>query len=216
MKKIEEFHAMSNADGDFDGQKLFLSVKQRFIGLQNPFLDTLVAVAGGHGWSGGIFTGAHLCAVATYALCDGLNGKTDPSFTPIARGMDIFMNTEYRGGVGFYKEAFGFHSILEIVHPDAGSMYVDAVYGQLDGSWAGKFLIFEQDSLGVHYSTSKDVGERWKISPWRSPSSKRALAAGDMYDITPQKDMQLQYFEEALGVTKADYARLVKSAEGNI
>lgn len=218
MKKIEEYHAMTNKDADFDGQKLYLSVKQRLIGLQKPFLDTLAAVVDGYGWRGDIFIGTSLCAVATYALYDGIKKNIGPSFKPIVRGMNIFMNKEYHGGVGFYKEAFGFHSILEIAHPKKGrSMYVDSVYGQLGGSfWAGKFLIFESDSLGTYYHTSKDTDALWRIAQWRYPSSKRAVNAKDLYDITSQKDMQVQYFEKSLGLTKTGYDQLVKSTEGNL
>lgn len=216
MKNIESSKKSGVNEIDFDGQNVFLSIKDRLVGAQNLFLDTLAAVGNPHGYEYGVFTGAKLCAVATYALCDGLKGVIDPVFTLIARGMNIFMNKEYLGGVGFYKEAYGFHSILEIVHPHKGSVYVDSTYGQLNKAWAGKFLLSTVHNLGKQYQTSLDEGYPSNIAPWRHASSKRLLTASDFFDITSQKDAQLSYFEKTLGITKSGYDQLVKSARGNL
>ena len=183
---------------------------------QKPFLATLARVGNGYGWDDGVFTGGQLCAVATYALYDGLKKILDPSFTPIARGMHIFMNKVYRPeSVGFPKDAYGFHSILEIAHPQSPSLFVDAAHGQLNKSWVGKFLTFNAEHLGEHYSVSKETGLHWQYAPWR-PGKRHSITTEDLLDITPQKDVQVQYFEKSLGIPKSGYEQLVASLGDNV
>lgn len=207
-----ELHKEIDANSvGFEGQAVFLPIKDQLIRSQKSFLDTLAVIGNRHGYEDGKFTGVKLCAVATYALCDGLKKVVDPMFTLIARGMNIFMNKEYSGGVGFYKDAYGFHSILEIAHPHNGSIYVDSTYGQLDKAWVGKLLLSNGYSLGMQYQTSCDVGFPLNNAHWRHASSKRPLLANDLFDITPQKEKQLLYFDKTLGITTSGYDKLVKS-----
>ncbi len=196
-----------------EGQMPLSGVRERIMRIQHPFLEALTTISSTHGYEGGVFTGAGLCAVATYALFDGLKAWIDPAFSLGVKGMHIFMNKEYVGGVGMYKEAFGFHSILEVAHPDEGFMYVDPTYGQLNKVRAGKFLFTLIPTLGDHYKTTDDGG---LMLGWRYGNHMRPITVADLYDVTEQKDKQLLYFEKTLGITRPAFNRLASSVGGGI
>lgn len=209
---LKEHDHMQN-DAGAEGQTSLLGVQERIMRIQHPFLHALASISGNHGYEGGVFTGAGLCAVAAYALFDGIKAWMDPAFSLGVKGMHIFMNKEYVGGVGLYKEAFGFHSILEVVHPNEEAIYVDSTHGQLNKAWAGKFLFSPALALGNWYKTTDEGG---LMLGWRYGNHKRPITAFDLYDVTDQKEKQLAYFEKTLGITRPGFNRLVSSVRGGI
>lgn len=197
----------------FEGQQIFSGIKERMRRVEHSFLETLSSIATPHGYDGGIFTGAGLCAVASYALLDGIKAWIDPAYSLAVKGMRIFMNKEYAGGVGMYKEVFGFHSILEVTHPIGGVIYADSTHGQLNKMWAGKFLYSSIASLGDGYKTTDDSG---LFPGWRYMTHVRPITDADLYDVSEQKDKQLEFFEKTLGIKKVRYDKLVAIAGGGI
>lgn len=200
-------------DIGFEGQQSFAGIRERLGRIAHPFLETLSSVVQQRGYEDEVFTGAGLCAVASYALLDGIQMWIPSAYTLAVKGMNIFMNKEYMGGVGMYKEAFGFHSILEMTHPDGEVMYADSTHGQLNKAWAGRFLFSTIFSLGDGYTTTDDSGF---FPGWRHKIHMRPITLADLYDVTSQKDVQLSYFEKKLGITRQGYGRLVDAAGGGI
>lgn len=215
MKQIEKNVEQYGPAVTPENQAVFLPVKERLARITPSFLDALADMSHWDSGKGGRFTGAKLCAVAAYGLHDGLAKWLPAPFGSSAKGMDIFLNTEFRpGSVGFYKEAYGFHSLLDIHHPEAGSLYVDAVHGALDDSAIGSFVFMQPHELSAKYHTSSKSGLDWAMAPWRPGSSKRPIVPADLYDITSQKDIQIPYIVGALGLKPDGYEKLVAAAAG--
>jgi hypothetical protein len=203
MKQIEKLTRSSDLEQNADTD-VFTVLKRQLSAIQHPFLSLLTDIT--HGKNG-------TCAVATYALHDGLQNK--PGYRASAKGMEVFMNREYVTGVGgFYKPAYGFHTLLTAEDANGASVAVDPMYATLNPAWDGAFLITDVSQLGDYYQTSTDKGVI--PSPWKRESTKTPLLPGHLIDITGQKAQQLVYLKDVFSMSDAGYQALVDLVKGSV